>query len=76
MPTYDLGALRFNFRADYSAATSYAFNDVVSDPSGLYVYVGDFATTGVALSDTARWKLMLPMDATTRARTSAFLMGS
>lgn len=51
----DLGKLRLNWLGEYSGATTYSYNDVVTYGPNTYVYVATSATAGVAPTVTANW---------------------
>lgn len=54
----DLGKIRFQFKGEWSVATEYQFNDVVSYKGTAYVYISTAKTTGTAVSNNTFWGLM------------------
>ena len=56
----DLGKLRFEYRGEYNAGTTYESNDVIKYGGNLYCYVYGLKTTGNTPSDASvYWDLMI-----------------
>ena len=55
----DLGKLRFQFRNDYSASTTYEYNDVVVFGGNVYAYINVTAEQGNDPTNTSYWALMV-----------------
>ena len=54
----DLGKIRFQFMGEWSSATEYQFNDVVSYKGTAYAYISTAKTTGTVVSNNSFWSLM------------------
>jgi hypothetical protein len=54
----DLGKIRFQFKGEWSSATEYQFNDVVSYKGTAYAYISTAKTTGTVVSNGSFWGLM------------------
>lgn len=59
MPQLDLGRLRFSYEGEYSGATTYERNDVVTYENDVYVYTSGTSSSGNAPTDTSRWAKMI-----------------
>ena len=61
MATTNLGRVGLLYKGSYSASTAYKRLDVVSSTNGnTYVAVAD--STGAALTDTTKWKIIIDND--------------
>ena len=56
MATINLGSIKFNWRGDYAAGTSYSVDDVVNSSGTSYVCIA--ATTGNAPPNATYWNVM------------------
>jgi hypothetical protein len=54
----DLGKIRFQFKGEWSSATEYQFNDVVSYKGNTYVYISTAKTTNTLTSNAQFWGRM------------------
>lgn len=59
MQTIDLGKLRFAFRGQWNAGTTYEINDCAAYGGNVYVYASILNTAGNLPTDTTYWQLML-----------------